>query len=294
MTSTNGRRDEGRISGEDFAYLQQLMRRRTGIVLEAGKEYLAEARLSALAQREGFGSATALLEGLHTEEDSGLLHRRVVEALAITETSFFRDLHPFESLRRQLLPELIEKRAPERALQVWCAACSSGQEPFSLAMLIREHFPQLLSWKLQLIASDLSLGMLERARAGLYSKIEVNRGLPAALLVKCFAESGTEWKLRDEVRRMVEFREINLVTPWPTLPPMDVIMMRNVLLYFDAETRRSVLKTVSRALKPDGYLILGGGETTLMLDDSFEPVQMGRTVCYRPSVSYRSALRRAG
>ncbi len=288
----NGRTD-GHMSEEDFAYLQGLLHKRTGIVLEAGKEYLAETRLSALALREGFGTVAALIEGLHTEEDWGVLHRQVVESLAITETSFFRDLHPFESLKQWMLPELLSSRAAERTLNIWCAAASSGQEPYSVAMVIREHFPQLLSWKLNLFASDLSRAMVERAREGLYSQIEVNRGLPASLLVKYFSKVETEWQIHDEVRRMVEFRGLNLIAPWPTLPPMDILFLRNVLIYFDDETRKSILKNVTRCLRADGYLVLGGGETTLMLDDSFEPVQLGKTVCYRPSEEHSKRRKQA-
>jgi chemotaxis protein methyltransferase CheR len=273
------------LSAEDFHIVQRLLRRQAGIVLEAGKEYLAETRLSALALREGFEKVGALMDALQTEDEHGALHRMVVESLAITETSFFRDLLPFEALRTAVLPDLLGRRAPERSLSVWSAACSNGQEPYSLAMLLREHFPQLLSWDVKLLATDLSRFSIERARAGVYSQIEVNRGLPAALLVQYFRRDNVEWRIREDLRRAVQFRELNLAMPWPPLPAMDLILVRNVLLYFDQDTRNHVIRNLARALKPDGYLLLGGGETTITIGEAFEPVPFGRTMFYRRSAA---------
>jgi chemotaxis protein methyltransferase CheR len=292
--ASDSSRSPARITPQDFAYLRELMHKRAGIALEPGKEYLAETRLAALALQERYGTLEALLESLHTEGERGDLHRRVVEALAISETSFFRDLHPFEALRRTILPERIALRTPDRCINLWSAACSSGQEPVSMAMVVREHFPQLIAGGARLIASDLSLSLLTRARTGRFTQIEVNRGLPAPLLVKYFAQRDNDWQVRDELLRMIEFRELNLTTNWPQLPPMDVIFLRNVLLYFDVATRREVLQRVARTLRPDGYLVLGGGETTLTLDESYEPVQFGKTVCYRLTEPARARLRKAG
>lgn len=282
-----------RLRREDYAYLQDLMRRRAGISLEGGKEYLAEARLAALALGQGFGTLRALMESLQTEGERGELHRAVVEALAITETSFFRDLHPFEALKNVILPERLSGKSGDRCINIWSAACSSGQEPYSIAMLIRDRFPQLLSGGVRLLASDLSQTVLERARSGLYTKIEVNRGLPAPMLVRYFTQSDQTWQIRSDVRQMVEFRELNLATNWPSLPFMDVIFLRNVLLYLDAETRRHVLRNIARCLRPDGVLVLGGGETTLTLDGSYEPVHIDRAVCYRLVPANRARQRKA-
>lgn len=287
-------RPAARISAEDFGYLQRVLEERSGIAIDAGKEYLVETRLAALALQQGYGTLEALLESLYTENGQGDLHRQVVEALAITETSFFRDLHPFDALKRSILPERLAARTPERTINIWSAACSSGQEPYSIAMLVRENFPQLLSGGLRLIASDFSEAMLARARSGCFTQIEVNRGLPAPLLVKYFTQRESQWNVRDELCRMIEFRPLNLIQSWPSLPPMDVILLRNVLLYFDVETRRAVLRNVARALRPDGYLVLGGGETTLTLDDAYEPVQFGKTVCYRLTEPARAKLKKAG
>ncbi|MGH7682335.1 MAG: CheR family methyltransferase [Candidatus Eiseniibacteriota bacterium] len=269
------------VTPQSFAYLQKLLQRRTGTLLEAGKEYVVEARLHGLASGEGFGSVAALLEGLQTEEETGPLHARIAEAMLNGETSFFRDLYPFEALRDTLLPELIAKRETSRTLNLWSAATASGQEAYSLAMILGESFPQLASWRVRLIASDVSESMLARARSGVYSQIEVNRGLPARLMLKHFDRAAADWNLRTDVRQMVEFQKLNLAAPWPALPPMDIILMRNVLLYFSAETRKTILAQVSKTLRPDGYLFLGGGETTMITEKSFDSVRVGKAMCYR-------------
>lgn len=281
MTVIRPRQTIGAVTPQTFAYLQKLLLRRTGTLLEAGKEYVVETRLHGLASGEGFGSVAALLEGLQTEEESGPLHGKVAEAMLNGETSFFRDLYPFETLRDTLLPEIIAKRETSRHLNIWSAATASGQEAYSLAMMLLESFPQLASWRVKLIASDVSVAMLSRARSGVFSQIEVNRGLPARLMLKYFDRAGTEWIIQSRVRQMVEFQQLNLAVPWPGLPPMDIILMRNVLLYFSLETRKTILTQVGRVLRPDGYLFLGGGETTLITDKSFESIRAGKAVCYR-------------
>jgi len=268
------------ITETDFDYVRRLMRERSGIVLEPGKEYLLESRLSPVARREGFTSLQALMVHLRTQPCNGL-HQRVVEAMTTNETSFFRDFHPFEALRQEIIPQLMVKRSSERRLRIWCGACACGQEPYSIAMLLRDQVPDLDAWLLQIIATDLSTAMLERAQRGRYSQNEVNRGLPAALLIKYFKKAGIEWEIRDEIRRMVEFRQMNLASWWPALPEMDIIFMRNVLIYLDTETRKAILIKVRRLLRPDGYLFLGGAETTFSIDSSFTHVQIGQSVCYQ-------------
>jgi chemotaxis protein methyltransferase CheR len=264
----------------DFEYVRRLVRERAAIVLEDGKAYLAESRLVPVARREGFGSVAELIARIR-DERFGPLHRKVVEAMATNETSFFRDVHPFDALRTAVLPDVLARRAAERTFHVWCAAASTGQEPYSVAMLLREHFPQLAGWTVRLLATDLSTDVLGRARAGRFTQLEVNRGLPAAHLVRYFERQGPHWVLGEEVRRMVEFRELNLAEPWPVLPPMDVVLLRNVLIYFDLDTKREILAKLRRVLRPDGWLFLGGAETTLNVDDAFERVQVGRASAYR-------------
>ena len=269
------------LQPEDFNYFRGLLQRRAAIVLEDEKAYLVESRLSLLSHREGFPSLGALATHLRSGGDDRL-QRKVVEAMTTNETSFFRDAHPFQSLRQAVLPDLLRRRGAERILSVWCAACSSGQEPYSVAMLLREYGPALEGWNVRIIASDLSTEMLERARLGRYTDAEVNRGLPAPLLEKYFRRHGGEWRIRDDLRGMVEFRAINLIDPWPALPALDVVLLRNVLIYFDLPAKRCTLERVRKVLRPDGCLFLGGSETTLNLHDGYERVAVGPSICYRP------------
>jgi chemotaxis protein methyltransferase CheR len=272
---------EAPLTPTSYGYLQRVMAEQSGTVLERGKEYLVEARLFAVARSEGFASVEGLLEGLQTEPGTGELHRFVVEAMLNYETSFFRDHYPFEVMRQTLLPELIEKRAATRTLHIWCAATASGQEAYSVAMLLRDHFPETAGWNVRILATDLSEAMLARARAGRFRQVEVNRGLPAALLVRHFERIGNEWQIQDPVREMVEFSHLNLARPWPALPAMDLLLLRNVLLYFSSDVRKTILQNVRKTLRRDGSLFVGGGETSLVLDPTFEPVRTGKTVYYR-------------
>jgi chemotaxis protein methyltransferase CheR len=260
------------MTEEDFDFIRRLLLERSAIVLEPGKQYLVETRLTPVVRQLGLGSIGELVARLRTQPYRGP-HNLVVEAMVTTETSFFRDHHPFESLRKVVLPELMSRRRDERCLNVWCAASSTGQEPYSVALLLREHFPELARWKVDLRASDLSEEMLARAREGRYNQIEANRGLPAALLVKYFQQQGTHWQLAQEVRSMVAFQQINLARPWPSLPRMDLVMLRNVMIYFDVDTKKAILGRLARLLRPDGYLLLGGAETTFNLDNSYRRVE---------------------
>ena len=269
------------ISSGEFHYIRDLVRDHSALMLEPGKEYLVESRLDPLARQEGFRSCHGLVECLRSGPLSDL-HRKVVEAMTNNETSFFRDARVFAMFKNTIIPELVAQRAPERTLNIWCAASSTGQEPYSIAMLLREHLPGLGSWTIQLIASDISRDVLARARAGRYSQMEVNRGLPANLLVRYFQQRGAAWEISPAIRRMVTFREINLIQPWPALPRMDVVFMRNVLIYLDLDAKRKILSKVARLLDPSGYLFLGGAETTTNLDPSFETKSFNNATCFQP------------
>ena len=275
--------ERGSIQRLQFEYGRQFISERTGMVLQSDKEYYVELRLSMVAAELGFGSTGQLFESLMTEEPWGPLHTAVAEKMVITETSFFRDHHPFEELKSSILPGLLARRAATRSLTIWCAAVASGQEPYSLAMLIREHFPELTRWRLRMIVTDFSSAMLARCRAGLYSPLEVNRGLPVHYLVKYFTPEDAAWRIREELRAMLEVRELNLVKPWPTLPPCDLVLMRNVLIYFDLETRSKVLDRVHGVLAPDGALLMGAAETTLGLSTSWRREIHGSTTINHPT-----------
>jgi chemotaxis protein methyltransferase CheR len=271
----------------DFNYIRDLIREHAALTLEPGKEYLVESRLNPLARQEGFNSYGQMVQSLRVGPFRDL-HRKVVEAMTINETSFFRDARLFGMLSKTILPTLISQRSSQRSLNIWCAACSTGQEPYSLAMLLREYRPSLAGWDINIVASDISRDVLVRARSGRYSQIEINRGLPSPLLVKYFEQRNSAWEIHPDVQRMVEFREINLIKPWPRLRTMHLIFMRNVLIYFDVDTRKDILERAGRLLDPEGFLFLGGAETTASLDDSFEPVSNDGAVCFRRRSNIRA------
>ena len=268
------------ISTVEFDFFRTLVRRESAIVIEPGKEYLVESRLAPLATREGFTSLQELALGV-SKQGSSDLQRKVIDAMTTNETSFFRDAHPFDVLQKTILPELIAARKESKTLNFWFAASSTGQEPYSVAMILKEHFPQLAAWQVYCLATDLSRDVLQRAESGGFSQLEVNRGLPISYLVKYFEKQGTEWRIKGCIRSMVNFQELNLIMAWPPMRPMDVVMIRNVLIYFDVETKKKILRKIREILKPDGYLFLGGAETTLNLDDHFERMPFERSGCYR-------------
>lgn len=269
------------IKGEgDFDFLRRLVHERAAIVLEANQSYMLEARLNPIAIKNGCPTVSDLLRRLRTER-YGPLHKQVVEAMTTNETFFFRDLAPFQALQKEVLPTVLATNADARQLTIWCAAASSGQEPYSVAMVLKEHFPQLSNWKVEIHASDLSDDMLERIRNASYSQLEVNRGLPAQFLVKYFTRAGVRWSIKPELTTMVQSKKVNLIESWPSFPPLDVVFLRNVLIYFDVETKRRILGRMKRIMRPGGYLFLGGAESPLGLEDAFERVQFPNASCYR-------------
>ena len=277
------------ITSKDFEYVAGLARAGAAIVLEPGKEYLVESRLDPVARQAGFPSLESFLEALRTKKLNGEMHARVIDALTTNETYFFRDFHPFEALRKHIVPEILTSRSATRRLTIWSAACSAGQEPYSLAMLLREHFPQLAGWEVKIVATDLSPTVLSQAREGKYSQLEVNRGLPAPYLIKYFTRRDNCWFIQDQLKTLIEFRPMNLAQPWPLLPPFDLIFIRNVMIYFDTETKRSILRRIRNCLLPHGSLFLGTAETTINLDPNYRPVTFGNATVYRavekPAVS---------
>jgi chemotaxis protein methyltransferase CheR len=267
---------------EDFDYLRELMHLRAAIVLERGKEYLALSRLEPVARDHGLRTVSELVDLLRGRELTSALHDQVVDALTTNETTFFRDFNPWESLRTLVLPALLERKERSRTLAIWSAGCSSGQEPYSIAMSIREHLPELLTWQMSILGTDISRSVLDRARIGRYGQLEVNRGLPAHLLVRHFTRAGMEWEIEEPIRRMVRFERHNLNDEWPSMPPFDLVFMRNVMIYFDVESKRRVLAKMHAQLAPHGYLLLGASETTYSLSDDFAREPDGRTAWYRP------------
>lgn len=267
------------LPAEAFRFVSDLVRRESAIVLENGKEYLVESRLLPLARAGGHTSVADYIEHLRARP-SAVDRVAVVEALTTNETFWFRDMEPFEVLRSVVIPEVLRTNASHRRITVWSGACSSGQEAYTIAMLMAEDVVPL-GWSVDILATDLSQQMLDRVSAGTYSQLEVNRGLPAAMLVKHFHKVGTQWQVSDELRSMVRVQQLNLAVPFGALPTFDIVFLRNVLIYFDAETKRRILAQVRRVTAPGGALFLGAAETTLGIDDTWERTSLGRFVLNR-------------
>jgi len=272
----------GTLTPDAFAWVSDVVRRESAIVLDRGKEYLVEARLMPVARELGIADVSGLVATLRASPDRERV-RRLVEALTTNETSWFRDSEPFAALRTTVLPELLAARRPTEPLKIWSAACSSGQEPYTIAMTLRDVVPEHVG-RISILGTDISEAMLTRARNARFSQLEVNRGLPAPQLVRWFHRQGIDWEIAPELRSMVRFEHCNLAAPLsPMLGTFDVIYLRNVLIYFDADTKRDILARVRRVLRPDGYLFLGATETTLGIDETWERVPSGRGSYYRPS-----------
>ncbi|MEX0830037.1 MAG: protein-glutamate O-methyltransferase CheR [Nitrospirales bacterium] len=271
---------ESALSPNDLDYIRALVRTHSAIVLEPEKAYLVESRLEPLAKSEGLASVTDLARKLRPAP-FGVLHNQVVEAMTTNETSFFRDLTPFQALRDQLLPKIIDRKGTSKRLNMWCGASSSGQEVYSVLFTILEHFPELMNWELQFIATDISEAMLAKCREGKYSQLEVHRGLSSSLLSKYFTKNGVEWQVLEDLRRRIRFQRMNLAGPWLPFPTMDIVFLRNVMIYFDMGTKKNILQNIRKILDPQGYLFLGGSETTLNIDDQYERVEVSETSCYR-------------
>ncbi|MBT9547941.1 MAG: protein-glutamate O-methyltransferase CheR [Candidatus Sericytochromatia bacterium] len=271
------------ISPVEYDYICQLLKSECAIALDVGKEYLVELRIGILAENEGFSSAQNLIQQL-TQKKEPQLVKKVVDAMTTNETLFFRDFKPFELLHKEILPHLFQRQSGAKELNIWSAACSMGQEPYSIAMVLDQYFAQQRSdWKIHLQATDISFTCLNYAKDAVYNQFEVNRGLPISLLVRYFEQENDRWKLKPVIKEQVQFQELNLIEPWPSyMPKMDIIFLRNVLIYFDFATKKKILQKVRQQLKPDGYLFLGNAETTLMIDDAFSRIDSLYNVnCYQ-------------
>lgn len=263
--------------------MADLVRRESAIVLAAGKEYLVEARLQPLARAAGLPDTNAYVRA--AQGPTKVSERRIiVEALTTNETSWFRDATVFNSFRDVMLPKLTESKPVQQPIRIWSAAASTGQEAYSLAMLLSEHLGA--GRRYEILGTDLARNVLEQARQGRYSQMEINRGLPARYMVQYFQRAGTGWQISPELQRNIQFRELNLAAPFPPgLPTFDLVFLRNVLIYFDAATKQAVLRRIRNVMAPGGWLILGTAETTRGIDDGFELVRMGGLSAYRSQVS---------
>jgi len=254
----------------DYEFLRKLLKERSGLDLSADKQYLVESRLVPLARRSGLPGISELVSRMRSGAEP--LIAEVVEAMTTNETFFFRDKIPFDHLKDTVLPALAQARAGRRALRIWCAASSTGQEPYSIAMCLKEAGSMLSGWRTEIIATDLSLGVLEKAKAGVFSQFEVQRGLPIQLLVKYFTQNGELWQLNADIRSMVQYRQLNLLQDFGHLGTFDIIFCRNVLIYFDQATKADIFDRMSRIIEPDGVLALGAAESVVGVTNAFKPL----------------------
>lgn len=265
----------------DYAYLRDLVKSQSANTIDPLRNGLFDTRLAPIARMAGAHSLKDFVDLLKTDR-AAHLQRAVAEAMTINETSFFRDLKPFDMLRESILPRLISHRADQRRLRIWSAASSTGQEAYSLAMLLAEHFPLVTGWDLKIVGTDISQYVVKYAQRARYRRLEVNRGLPARMLMKYMVKDGDEWVVRDRIREMCEFHRVNLCAPLPALPQFDLVLLRNVLLYFTRQDRTAVFHEVHRSMAPDGCLVLGNAEQAEDSTNLFEVEFASGCYCYRP------------
>jgi chemotaxis protein methyltransferase CheR len=268
------------VNQPDYEYLRKLLREHSGLDLSADKQYLIESRLLPLARKSGMADISELVQKL--KGGSGAFVTQVVEAMTTNETFFFRDKVPFDHFREAIMPEILKARANRKTVRIWCAAGSTGQEPYSLAMCLKEMGATLNGWRVEILATDLSQEVLEKSKAGIYSQFEVQRGLPIQMLVRYFKQTGELWQINADIRAMVQHRQLNLLHDFSQLGTFDVVFCRNVLIYFDQDTKVNIFARLARVMEPDGFLVLGAAETVVGLTDVFKPLQDRRGL-YRPS-----------
>jgi chemotaxis protein methyltransferase CheR len=276
----------------DFEFVSQLLKKRSGLILGADKQYLLDSRLSPVARKHSVPDLVGLITRLRAGDEAVV--KSVVEAMTTNESFFFRDKTPFDHFEKVMLPPLLKSRAAVKRLRIWCAAASTGQEPYSLAMILKDKSAQLKDWRIEILGTDLSTEVLAKAQAGVYSQFEVQRGLPIQMLVKHFKKDGEQWRINDDIKSMVAYKTNNLLEPFTAMGPFDIIFCRNVLIYFDAPTKQNVLDRSAQILAPDGFLVLGAAETVLGITNSFAPVDGARGVYSRAQAAAAKPLAAAG
>jgi chemotaxis protein methyltransferase CheR len=265
------------LTPQEYDYLRKLLKDRSGLVLSSDKQYLLESRLLPIVRRLDLGSLGGLVAKLRAPGSEPLIVQ-VVEAMTTNESFFYRDKVPFDNFSEAIMPALLAARANQRRIRIWCAAASTGQEPYSLAMCLKEMGAKLAGWRVEIVATDLSLEVLEKATAGVYSQFEVQRGLPVTLLIKYFAQKGDTWQISPEIRAMVQYRPFNLLHDFAQLGQFDVVFCRNVLIYFDQQAKIDILHRIAKLMPSDGYLVLGAAETVVGLTEAFKPLTDRRGV----------------
>ena len=258
------------MSPAEYDYLRQFLKSRSGLVLSNEKQYLIESRLLPVARKAGLQSIAALVAKLKEPRET-VLAEAVVEAMTTNESFFYRDKTPFEHFTQMMMPELLKARASQKKIRIWCAAASTGQEPYTLAMCLKEMESKLAGWRIEILGTDISNEVLDRAKAGTYTQFEVQRGLPIQLLLKYFTQQGESWTISPQLRSMVQWKKFNLLDSFAGFGQFDIVFCRNVLIYFDQATKVDILGRISKTMAPDGYLVLGAAETVVGLTDAFKP-----------------------
>jgi chemotaxis protein methyltransferase CheR len=269
------------MTSADYEFLRKFLKERSGLDLSADKQYLVESRLIPLARKANLAGIDELVQKI--KGGSSALASDVVEAMTTNETFFFRDKIPFDHLREAIIPELMQARAARKSLRIWCAAASTGQEPYSIAMCLKEMGAQLAGWRIEIIGTDISQQVLEKSKSGIYSQFEVQRGLPIQLLVKYFKQIGEMWQISPEIRSMIQYKPLNLLQDFSSMGKFDLIFCRNVLIYFDQDMKSQIFGRLGKAMEADGFLALGAAETVVGLTDAFKPHADRRGV-YRPNL----------
>lgn len=266
----------------DFDLYRDLLKEKSGLTLTPDKSYLLDSRLTPVARKHNFANLEAMTMALRAMPPADLI-KDIVEAMTTNETSFFRDSKPFDQFRDVVIPHLLKSRGGLKKARIWCAAASTGQEPYSLAMVIKENAAKLPGWTFEIIATDIDTAVLETAKKGDYSQFEVQRGLPIQMLMKYFEQKGDRWHIKQEIKSMVQYKPFNLLTPMAALGKFDLIFCRNVLIYFDRETKAAVLNNMAALLPEDGFMFLGGAETVLGITDAFKPLENSRGIYIKPT-----------
>jgi chemotaxis protein methyltransferase CheR len=280
------------VTPAEYDYLRQFLKTRSGLVLSNEKQYLIESRLLPVARKTGLQSIPELVSKLRDPRES-VLAEAVVDAMTTNESFFFRDKIPFDHFNQLILPEMLLRRAAKKQIRIWCAAASTGQEPYSLAMCLKEFGQRLAGWRLEIVGTDISNDVLDRAKAGRYTQFEVQRGLPIEKLLKYFTQAGDTWAIAPELRAMVQWKKFNLLESFGALGQFDIVFCRNVLIYFDQPTKADVLSRVAKVMAPDGFMVLGAAETVVGLSDAFKPLTDRRGL-YVPQQATSSATTQSG
>ncbi|ADZ69381.1 CheR family methyltransferase [Polymorphum gilvum] len=268
------------MTPSEYEFLKRFLKERSGLVLSDDKQYLVESRLVPVARKTGIDTLSALVSALQRGGNAALASN-VVEAMTTNESFFFRDKTPFEHFTNTMLPAMLDKRSKTRSFKIWCAAASTGQEPYSLGICLREAGAKVAGWRVRILGTDLSTEVLEKAKAGIYSQFEVQRGLPIQMLLKYFTQQGDLWQINPDLRAMIEWRKLNLLENFSHLGEFDIVFCRNVLIYFDQQTKIDILQRIAKLMPEDGFLVLGAAETVVGLTDAFQPVP-GQRGLYQP------------